>query len=100
MSKLKPFPMAFAIGMTWGLGILLLGWISGGGWGARLVEVLSSLYVGYSSTFVGGLIGGLWAFADGFIAGLIVAGFYNRFAGFGLAEQVPHVMVETRQPAH
>lgn len=97
MAKLKVVPAALAVGLTWGVGVLLLGWVSGGGWGGRLVDVLSSVYVGYASTFLGGLIGGVWAFADGFVAGLVLAFFYNVFAG-PRSEPVS-VLKRTEQPA-
>jgi hypothetical protein len=45
-----------------------------------LVTVLSSLYIGYSPTFLGGIIGGIWAFVDGAIAGAIIAWVYNLVA--------------------
>ncbi len=98
MARLKVLPTALAAGFTWGIGVLLLGRVSGGGWGARLVEVLSSVYLGYASTFLGGLIGGLWAFADGFLAGLVLAFFYNAFAG-PRSEPVS-ILKRTEQPAH
>ncbi len=40
--------------------------------------VLSSLYIGYAPSFVGSVAGTVWAFADGFIGGVIVAWLYNR----------------------
>ena len=89
MAKLKVVPMALGMGLTWGLAILLLGWISAAGWGVRIVEVLSSLYLGFAPTFLGGVIGGLWAFVDGFLAGLALAWLYNVFAAGRRAERVP-----------
>jgi hypothetical protein len=81
MTRLRLVPLALAFGATWGLAILLLGWVSATGWGARLVEVFSSLYLGYTSTFLGAVIGGLWAFGDAFLGGLVLAFFYNALAG-------------------
>ena len=49
------------------------------GWGTSVVEVLSSLYIGYDATFLGALIGTIWAFVDGFIGGVIIGWLYNRF---------------------
>lgn len=79
--------------------MLLLGWISVRGWGARVVEVLSSLYIGFASTFWGGVIGGLWGFADAFLAGLVFALLYNAFAHRGLPERAT-ILGHTEQPAH
>jgi hypothetical protein len=96
MSKLRVVPMATAFGLTWGLGMMILGWISGGGWGARIVEVLSSLYIGFASTFVGGILGGLWGFADGFLGGLVLTVLYNALAG----ERTVAARTMHEQPAH
>jgi len=71
---------AFAFGVTWGLGILLLGWFAAWWhWGIPIVDVLGSGYIGYTPTFIGGIIGGIWAFVDGFIFGLVLAAFYKWF---------------------
>jgi len=44
------------------------------------VTPLSSLYIGYAPSFVGGIIGGIWGFFDGLIGGAILALLYNAFA--------------------
>ncbi len=49
------------------------------GWGLVIVQVLASLYIGYAPTFVGTIAGAVWAFVDGFIAGVMIAWLYNRF---------------------
>lgn len=98
MTRVRVIPMALALGATWGLGIMLLGWVSATGWGTRLVYVLSGLYVGYASTFLGGVIGGLWAFSDAFLAGLLLTFFYNALTGEKRSEQVH--LGQTEQPAH
>jgi hypothetical protein len=59
---------------------MCLGWISATGWGVRIVSDLSSLYLGYSSSLAGGLIGGAWAFVDAFLAGLVLVFAYNALA--------------------
>ncbi|MGE5276893.1 MAG: bacteriophage holin [Acidobacteriota bacterium] len=99
MTRLRVVPMALGLGVTWGMGIMLLGWISASGWGARFVDVLSSLYLGYSSTFAGGVIGGLWAFGDAFLGGLVLALLYNALAGRGRAEKAAGFS-RSAQPAH
>lgn len=81
--KIKVAPLAFALGITWGLGLLIAAWL--GWWTTNyahgFVETFSSIYIGYSSTFWGGIIGFLWGFADLFIAGLIIAWIYNCCGG-------------------
>jgi hypothetical protein len=99
MEKLKVIPLALGLGVTWGIGIMTLGWISAAGWGARVVEALSSVYLGFASTFLGGVIGGLWAFADGFLGGLILAALYNYFAAWRHGEE-PSILKHSEQPAH
>ncbi len=80
----QPGPLAvisfgLAVGLTWALAVFLLG-IDAGlfDWGVTVVAVLSSLYIGYEPTFVGSVAGTVWAFADGFIGGVIIAWLYNR----------------------
>ena len=48
-------------------------------WGTGMVVTMSSLYIGYEATFLGSIIGAIWAFVDGFIAGVVIAWVYNKF---------------------
>jgi hypothetical protein len=76
--KLNPEKLAAAVGLTWGLYVLLIGWVAAIGWGnTDLVSSLSGLYIGFKATFVGGIIGGLWGLIDGLIGGYLIALFYN-----------------------
>jgi undecaprenyl pyrophosphate phosphatase UppP len=50
------------------------------GWGNALVAALASLHLGYSASIVGAIIGAIWAFVDGLVAGVIVAWLYNMMA--------------------
>ena len=77
MNSLKMKSLAFSLGISWGIGMLFLGWVAIFDWGVDLVDVMSSLYIGYSATFLGGIIGGLWGFVDGAIFGILIAFFYN-----------------------
>ena len=47
-------------------------------WGTELVEVASSLYIGFEPNGLGVFIGGVWGFVDGFIGGVLLAWVYNR----------------------
>ena len=98
MTRLKLVPLAVGLGVTWGAGIMLLGWVSAGGWGANLVQAMSSVYRGYTSTFLGGVVGGLWGFGDAFLGGLLFAALYNFFAGERHSEAM-HVIPQTEEPA-
>lgn len=81
MDRLKIVPLAVALGATWALGILFVGWAASFGWGVGPVDVMSSLYIGYGPSFLGGIIGAVWAFVDGAIGGAIIALLYNALAG-------------------
>ena len=48
-------------------------------WGVPVVAVLSHLFIGYMPSFVGAIAGAVWAFVDGFVAGLLIAWLYNVF---------------------
>lgn len=80
MNKCQPVALGVAIGATWALGVLFLGFTAMFGWGAALVPPLASLYLGYAASIVGAIIGAVWAFVDGFIAGAVVAWIYNLVA--------------------
>ncbi len=70
--------LGLAAGITWAIGLLVLGWVSWwSGWGAQMVAVIGSVYVGYQPTFWGTIIGAIWGFVDLFIAGVIFAAIYN-----------------------
>jgi hypothetical protein len=47
------------------------------GAGDSLVNALKVFYVGYDSTFLGSIAGGMWGVVDGFIGGMVIAFFYN-----------------------
>ncbi|MDD3029325.1 MAG: bacteriophage holin [Alphaproteobacteria bacterium] len=78
MNKLHPLALGLSFGAVWALAVFILGLVSLWGWGTSLVSSLSSLYIGYTSTFGGACIGALWAFIDGFVGGFLVAWIYNK----------------------
>ncbi len=77
--KFSVIGLALGVGIYWGLSMVVAGWTSIFGWGNDFVSTMASLYVGYEPSFIGGIIGGIWGFADGFIAGGVLAFFYNMF---------------------
>jgi hypothetical protein len=82
MMKLKPCAFGWAIGLIWGLGILLTGWLGWlCHWAIPWIKVLGSAYIGYAATFWGAVLGGIWGLVDGFIFGVLVAWIYNCCAG-------------------
>jgi hypothetical protein len=63
---------SFAIGLTWALGVFVMGilaWLCG--YGLAMVGLFSSIYIGYAPTFLGSIIGAVWAFFDAFFFVLI-----------------------------
>jgi hypothetical protein len=77
MGKLDVKALAIGLGVSWAVCILFAGWVSIFGWGAKFVEVMSSVYIGYAPTFLGSVIGAIWGFIDGAIGGVIIAFVYN-----------------------
>ena len=47
------------------------------GLGVVIHELIASVYIGYSTTLAGTIVGSIWAFIDGFIFGALLAYFYN-----------------------
>lgn len=79
--RLKVCALGLAFGITWSLGVFLLGilaWLCG--IGGEMQHMLGTLYLGYDATLLGSLIGAAWALVDGFVCGVIVAWLYNLFA--------------------
>ncbi len=75
---LHAWGLGIALGVSWALGILLLGlaaWL--GVMDLPWLPFLCSVYMGYAPTLIGSLYGALWAFADMFISGVIIAWIYN-----------------------
>jgi len=80
MTKLQPLALGVAFGVLWAFYVVCAGIMAMFGWGAGLVSALASFYIGYGASIVGALIGGVWAFIDGFVAGAIIAWIYNIVA--------------------
>lgn len=49
------------------------------GWGTKMVDALSEMYIGYGPTLMGSVYGALEGFVVAFISGVLIAGFYNLF---------------------
>jgi hypothetical protein len=77
MQKINVMKFALAWGITFGIYVMVLGWLAMSGWGIAIVQTIASLYVGYGPSFVGGIIGGLYAFVDWTIGIAIVGWLYN-----------------------
>lgn len=77
-SRLCVGAFGIAIGVTWGLGVLILGILN---WkfqyGTLWMHTLASIYIGFAPSLKGIIVGTVWALIDGFILGAIVALIYN-----------------------
>ena len=80
MAKNKFDIKAFALsaGILWGAACLLLGWLAMTGYAQAWVDLLSTTYIGYSASFVGGIIGAIYGFIDAGIGGAVFAWLYNK----------------------
>ena len=81
MQKINVWKFALAWGISFGVYLMVLGWFAAFGWGTKIVDMVSSLYIGYAPSFLGGVIGGIWAFVDWTIGVAIVGWIYNALIG-------------------
>lgn len=79
--KLDVRALGLAFGILWGSCLFVLTWwliaFEGSGVSAGM---FGRMYLGYSITPVGSLVGLAWGFVDGLICGLVLAWLYNRLA--------------------
>ncbi|MBS1266126.1 MAG: hypothetical protein MAG795_00091 [Candidatus Woesearchaeota archaeon] len=72
--------MALSCGIICGAYVFLIGILASFGYGIAIVNLLSSLYLGFDATFVGALIGAIYAFIDGAVAALLFGWLYNNLS--------------------
>ena len=80
MQKCQPLALGVAVGVLWAFYVGCLAITAMFNWGSALVAPLASLYIGYGASIVGAIIGAVWAFVDGFVAGIVIAWIYNIVA--------------------
>jgi len=80
MNRLSPNALGVAAGILWAAYVLSVGITAMFGWGVALVDAISSLYLGYGPSIPGAIIGAVWGFVDGYIAGVVIAWLYNKLA--------------------
>ncbi|MDH3236859.1 MAG: hypothetical protein OEQ29_25345 [Alphaproteobacteria bacterium] len=69
-----------AIGVTWALTVVFLAVMSAAfKWGIVFAVALQNVYIGFGPNFVGAIAGAVWGFGHGFLFGVLIAFFYNRF---------------------
>ena len=73
--------LGLTLGIVWGAAVFLVGITSMlYGYGTDFVLLLDSIYVGYTATFGGSIVGAIWGFIDAGIGGVIIAWLYNKLA--------------------
>ncbi len=81
MERMSLKGLTLGVGCAGAVYMLFIGWTAAFfNWGTNLVQVLSSIYVGFEPSFFGGIVGAIWGFIDGCIGGAIIALVYNFFA--------------------
>jgi len=79
--ELNPKALGLTLGIIWGSAIFLIGITSMlYDYGTALVNLFSSLYIGYTATFGGSIVGAIWGFVDAGVGGVIIAWLYNKLA--------------------
>jgi hypothetical protein len=80
--KLRPVPLGVAVGLLWGVLMMLTTWLSVlTGYAEEFLRVMAgSIYPGYSISPLGGLVVLAYGFLDGFVMAVVVAWLYNRLS--------------------
>jgi hypothetical protein len=82
--KLSVKGLALASGILWGVAMLGMGLanLMWGTYGQQFLQTMASAYPGYHATrsIAEVIVGTLYGFVDGFIAGAVFAWLYNQFA--------------------
>ena len=77
--KLNIKAFGLTCGILWGLAVLLSTyWIIIIGSPGSTLALIQKFYFGYSVSWLGGIVGLIWGFVDGFICGAIFAWLYNK----------------------
>ncbi|MFC1784004.1 hypothetical protein ACFL0J_00060 [Candidatus Neomarinimicrobiota bacterium] len=79
--KINTKALALSMGILGGLAIFLLTiWFLIMGYSGNFLNKLSCVYLGYSVSLIGAVIGFAYGFFDGLIGGALLGYFYNKFA--------------------
>ena len=76
--KMSIRTLGLTLGIFWGASMFFLAWwmmFTGNAEGP--ITLLERIYIGYSFTPMGSVIGAVWGFVDGGIAGIVFAWLYN-----------------------
>jgi len=79
--KLDKVALGLALGMVWGLWVLLMTvWLVVSGWQGEHLGLLALCFPGYSVSWFGAVVGLVYGFIDGLVCGWLVGWLYNRFS--------------------
>ena len=81
MQKINVKALGLSLGVVWSFLVFFCGltaWLFN--FGGSFVTLFSTLYYGYTATFLGSIIGAVWGFVDAGIGGILIAWLYNKFA--------------------
>lgn len=80
--KLRKRAFGLALGLTWGFSVLFITlWLIIMGSPGNTISKLGGIYLWYTYSAGGAILGFIWGFIHGFIFGFVLAWFYNLFAG-------------------
>lgn len=79
--KLNVVALALAGGLMWGVVLFLFTLTATAtGYGREFVDLVVSVYPGFSISYIGAFIGLIYGFVDAFVGFAVLAWLYNRFA--------------------
>lgn len=77
---LHPVRLGLSGGILWGLSVFVLTVISlYTGYAAEFLNLLGSIYPGYTISWLGSFFGAIYGFLDAFLGLFLLAWLYNRF---------------------
>lgn len=78
---LKPSALGFSMGILVSFCLLIMSLVNSqtGVW-SEAIRLTGDVYIGYSVSIKGTLIGMVYGFLDGFVGGYLLAWMYNKFA--------------------
>ena len=80
--KLNTKAFALTCGILWALTMLLMTiFMVLRNDTCSFMDNFTSIYFGYSVSWVGAVVGAVWGFVDGLIGGAVFAWLYNKLAG-------------------
>ena len=79
---LHTISLALSLGIIWAFAVFIMGMLAMFlNYGTGAVAFMgSNYYLGYAPSFLGSIIGSLWAFSDAFLGGVLLGWLYNKIS--------------------